>query len=244
MRKRFIKGLFKFLVFTTAILCIAWLGLMYYFTQVNRIADQVRKDVKTQVQANHSQYLKYNDIPDMYRNAVIATEDRSFFTNIGVDFKGTFRAIFVDVGSKQTIQGGSTITQQLIHNTLLNNMSKSIEWKLLESFYAIGVYDTISKPETFELYANVIYFGHGANGLYQASEIYFGKKTSELSAGELTLLAGIPNAPSVYDPYINMKLARERQQHVIANMIDAKVISQAKGKQILSQPIILKGKIK
>ena len=155
----------------------------------------------TQVQAHHSQFLTYNDIPEMYRNAIIATEDRSFFTNIGIDFRGTLRAVFVDVGGGQALQGGSTITQQLIHNTLLSDMSKSLTWKLRESIYAIGVYDTMSKQETFAFYTNVIYFGHGANGLYQAAETYFGKAPSELNAGELTMLAGLPNAPSDYDPY-------------------------------------------
>lgn len=239
-RKRFIKGLFKFLIFITLVLCIGWFGLKYYFTHVSRIGDAVRSGANNYVQTNHSKLLAYNYIPEMYRNAVIATEDRSFFSNRGVDIRGTIRAAFVDITSGQPLQGGSTITQQLVHNTLLNGMPKSIQWKLLESIYAIGVYDTMSKQETFALYANVIYFGHGANGLYQASEIYFGKAPSELNTGEVTMLAGLPNAPSDYDPYNNMTLARQRQQHVIQSMIDDGVISESQGKQILGEPIELK----
>ncbi len=238
--QRFIKGLFKFMIFIVAVLCIGWFGIKYYFTHVNIIADQVRGNVFTQVHANHSQLLSYNDIPEMYRNAIIATEDRSFFTNIGIDFRGTLRAIFVDVGGGQTLQGGSTITQQLIHNTLLSNQSKSLTWKLRESIYAIGAYDTMSKQETFAYYTNVIYFGHGANGLYQAAETYFGKSPSELNTGELTMLAGLPNAPSVYDPYKNMILARERQHLVIQSMVDNGLISEAQAKQILNEAIVLK----
>ncbi|MDR3584413.1 MAG: transglycosylase domain-containing protein [Desulfosporosinus sp.] len=238
--QRFIKGVFKFLILIFVVLCISWFGLKYYFTHVNIIADRVRGDVFTQVQANHSQLLKYNDIPEMYRNAIIATEDRSFFTNIGIDFRGTLRAVFVDVGGGQALQGGSTITQQLIHNTLLSNQSKSLTWKLLESVYAIGVYDTMSKQEAFGFYTNVIYFGHGANGLYQAAETYFGKAPSELNVGELAMLAGLPNAPSVYDPYKNMTLALERQHLVVQNMVDNGVISESQAKQIISEPIVLK----
>ena len=234
--RRFIKGLFKFLFLILVVLCICWFGLKYYFTHVNVISDQVRSDVLTLVQAHHTQLLTYNDIPETYRNAIIATEDRSFFTNKGIDFRGTLRAVFVDVGSGKTIQGGSTITQQLIHNTLLSNMSKSFSWKLLESIYAIGVYDTMSKQETFAFYTNVIYFGHGANGLYQAGEIYFGKAPSELKAGELSMLAGLPNAPSNYDPYKNITLARERQHLVVQNMVDNGVISESQAKQIISEP--------
>jgi len=238
--KRFIKGLFKFLILIFVVLCISWFGLKYYFTHVNRIVDHVRSIVLTDVQFHHSQFLTYNDIPEMYRNAIISTEDRSYFTNRGIDFRGTLRAVLVDVSSGQPLQGGSTITQQLIHNTLLSSMSKSITWKLLESIYAIGVYDTLSKQETFALYANVIYFGHGANGLNQAAETYFGKAPSELNAGELTMLAGLPNAPSYYDPYKNMTLARGRQHLVVQSMVDNGVISESQAKKIISEPIVLR----
>ena len=238
--KIFIKDMLKFLILIFIVLCISWFGLKYYFSHVNIIADKVRRDVLTQVQAHHSQLLTYNDIPKMYRNAIISTEDRSFFTNKGIDVRGTVRAVFVDVKSGQSLQGGSTITQQLIHNTILSNTSKSLTWKLYESAYAIGVYDTMSKQETFAFYTNVIYFGHGANGLYQAAETYFGKAPSELNAGELTMLAGIPNAPSVYDPYKNRTLALQRQHLVVQNMVDNGVISESQAKQIISEPIVLK----
>ena len=157
--QRIIKRILKFMLFIFIVLCISWFGLKYYFSHVNIIADKVRGDVLTQVKAHHSQLLTYNDIPEMYRNGIIATEDRSFFTNKGIDVRGTTRAVVVDVGSGKILQGGSTITQQLIHNTILSNTSKSLSWKLLESAYAIGVYDTMSKQETFAYYSNVIYFG-------------------------------------------------------------------------------------
>lgn len=239
-RKNTSHKLIKFIIFAAIILCIGWFGTKYYFTNVYKIDEHVHNNVISYVQTNHSKYLTYSEIPDIYRKAIIATEDRSFFTNIGIDFKGIARAIYVDVKSGKLSQGGSTITQQLVHNALLITRSKSIPWKLAEGVYAIGVYDTMSKEETFELYSNIIYFGHGASGLYQASETYFGKVPSKLNAGELTMLAGLPNAPSAYDPYSNMKLARERQQHVVQSMIDAKVINEADGKQILNMPIRLK----
>ena len=238
--KRFIKVMLKFIIFIFIFVCIGWFGLKYYFGHINIIADKVRSDVLTQVKAHHSQLLTYSDIPEMYRNAIISTEDRSFFTNKGLDIKGTIRAVFVDVGSGEILQGGSTITQQLIHNTILSNTSKSLTWKMRESAYAIGVYDTMSKQETFAFYTNVIYFGHGANGLYQASQTYFGKAPSKLSAGELTMLAGLPNGPSTYDPYKNMTLALKRQHIVVQNMVDNGVISASKAKQIIIEPIVLK----
>jgi membrane peptidoglycan carboxypeptidase len=111
---------------------------------------------------------------------------------------------------------------------------------LTESAYAIGVYDTMSKQETFAFYTNVIYFGHGAYGLYQAAETYFGKTPSALNAGELTMLAGLPNGPSVYDPYKNMALAIKRQHLVIQNMVNNGVISELQARQIISEPIVLR----
>jgi penicillin-binding protein 1A len=230
--QRFIKGIFKFIIFIVIVLCISWFGLKYYFSYVNIIADQVRGDVITQVQSHHSQLLTYNDIPEMYRNAIIATEDRSFFTNKGIDVKGTIRAVLVDVGSGKSLQGGSTITQQLIHNTLLSNTSKSLTWKILESAYAIGIYDTMSKQETFAFYTNVIYFGHGASGLYQAAKIYFKKAPSLLNAGELTMLAGLPNDPNDYDLIKNPTLALKRQHIVVQNMVNNGMISESQAKQI------------
>ncbi|WP_407308062.1 transglycosylase domain-containing protein [Desulfosporosinus sp. SB140] len=234
------KRMFGVLILAFATLFIGWHGLKYYFMHVNRISSQVRNNVLMKIQAQHSQFLSYNEIPKIYREAVIATEDRSFSRNKGIDLKGTLRAVKVDISREQPLQGGSTITQQLIHNTLLVNTSKSLMWKLIESVYAIGLYDTMSKQETFSFYANVIYFGQGANGLYQAAEIYFGRPPSKLNAGELTMLAGIPNAPSDYDPYSNIALARERQHIVIQCLVDSGVINESQAQQILSEPINLK----
>lgn len=238
--KRFIKSSCLFLLFMIPVLCVGWFGLKYYFTHVNLVAEQVRSNALAQVKTHNNQLLTYNEIPEAYRNAIIATEDRSFFTNIGIDFTGSLRAVIVDIGSKQSLQGGSTITQQLVHNTILSTTSKTLMWKMRETIYAIGLYDTMSKQETFELYANVIYFGHGAYGLYQAAETYFGKAPSELNIGELTMLAGLPNAPSDYDPYKNMTLARERQHLVVQSMVDNGIISESQATQIINEPIVLR----
>lgn len=238
--KRFIKGLFKLLIITFVTFCLGWYGLKYYFTHFDNISSQVRSAVFMQIRAKHSRFLTYKDIPEMYLDAVVATEDRSFFSNKGIDIRGTMRSVFVDISSGQPLQGGSTITQQLIHNTLLRSTPKSLLWKFLESIYAIGVYDTMSKQETIAFYSNVIYFGHGGYGLYEAAENYFGKAPSELNEGELTMLAGLPNAPSDYDPYRNMTLARERQHQVVQNMVDVGVINELQANKILNQPIDLR----
>jgi membrane peptidoglycan carboxypeptidase len=237
---RFVRRLVKLFIFLLVMGCVAWYGLKVYFTQIHPIAPKVGQEVLAQIQAHGSRFLTYDQIPEVYRKAVIATEDRSFFTNIGVDFQGIARAIWVDIRQKQPIQGGSTITQQLVHNTLLKDIPKSLSWKVKETLYAIGIYDTMSKPETLALYANDIYFGQGAYGLYAAAQTYFGRSPSALNAGELTLLAGLPQAPSDYNPFRHMELARERQRIVVQSMVNAGMITQVQAAEILREPIRLR----
>ncbi|MBX6353169.1 MAG: transglycosylase domain-containing protein [Thermoflavifilum sp.] len=217
----------------------AWYGIKFYYTSVHRIAETVRQDVYRQLAAEGSPFVPYDQIPVVFRQAVIATEDRSFDSNVGVDWRGVARALLVDALARRPLQGGSTITQQLVHNTLLAGQPKTIAWKIHETLDAIGLYDTMSKADTFALYVNDIYYGHGAYGLAAAAHVYFGRSPAALNAGELTMLAGLPNAPSVYDPLRNYELARQRQAAVIDNMVDAGYISEAQGKQILAEPIRL-----
>lgn len=219
---------------------LLWGCIYYYFANINNIADKVRQNVSSRVAAEHSHVLNYEQIPSMYVNAVVSTEDRNFFSNIGIDPIGIGRSVYVDVEKKKYAQGGSTITQQLVHNALLSGYQKTMRWKLIEMVYAIGLYDTMTKKEIFSLYANDIYFGENAYGLYAASETYFGRTPNELNDGELTMLAGIPNAPNAYDPFRSLILAKERQRVVLVNMVDFGKVTQSQANKILDEPIRLK----
>lgn len=215
-------------------------GLMYvYFKFVDHVGQRVQAVVMTHVKTHHEHFLSYEQIPSTFRNAMIATEDRRFFSDPGIDPVGIARSIVVDVEKDGYVEGGSTITQQLVDNSIIGKQ-KTLHRKLLQAFYAVGLYDTMSKPETFTLYANDIYFGDGAYGLYAAAQDYFGRPPSALNAGELTMLAGLPNAPSLFNPYHSMKLARQRQSIVLDNMVDDGMISKADNQRIFSEPIHLK----
>ncbi|WP_303801864.1 biosynthetic peptidoglycan transglycosylase [Alicyclobacillus macrosporangiidus] len=131
--RRVVRRLVKLFIFVLVAGCASWYGLKMYFTRLHPVAPKVRQEVLAQIQAHGSRYLTYDQIPEVYRNAVIATEDRSFFTNIGVDFQGIARAMWVDIRQQQPMQGGSTITQQLVHNTLLKDIPKSLSWKVKET---------------------------------------------------------------------------------------------------------------
>lgn len=211
----------------------------YAFHHWYPIREKILESVAARSHQYHIHTLSYAQIPPTYRNAIIATEDRRFAWDPGIDPVGILRSIVVDVERDGYVEGGSTITQQVADNTLLNQ-NKTIVRKLKQVAVAIGIYDTFSKSETLAMYANVIYFGHGAYGLYNAAETYFGRTPLQCNAGELAMLAGIPNAPSSYDPLKHPRLARQRQEIVVDNMVDAGKITSSEAKQILALPLRLK----
>ena len=179
-------------------------------------------------------YTKINDVPEMYKNAVIATEDRRFEYHNGFDMVGAVRAIIVDIKKKELAEGGSTITQQLAKNMYFQS-DNTPSRKIAEIFMALEIENQYSKDEIFEFYMNVIYFGSGYYNIYDAAVGYFEKKPSQMDDYESTLLAGVPNAPSVYSPKVNPDLAKKRQQKVIDCLVDCEYITKEDGDKILSQ---------
>lgn len=177
-------------------------------------------DLNTKIQAleqNTKYYTKYNEIPNYYINAVVAVEDHRFYEHKAVDFIGLIRALFVNITSQSPSQGGSTITQQLAKN-LYFNQGQKIDRKIAETFMASHMEKNLSKEEILELYINIAYYGNGYYGLGQASRGYFNKEPKDLTLFEATLLAGVPNAPSVYAPTVNLDLCLNRQGKVINDM--------------------------
>lgn len=221
------------------VLALAWIGQDLYFHAVDPVAERVRQAAVVRMRERHVHPMSYGQIPAVFREAVIATEDRRFWSDPGIDPIGIARSFVVDVERDGYVEGGSTITQQLVDNTILDKQ-KTLRRKLLQAWYAIGLFDTMPKREVFSLYTNVIYFGHGAYGLYNACETYFGKPPWDCNAGELTLVAGLPNAPSAYDPLTHYALARSRQQTVLENMVDDRQITEAEAQVIWREPIQLR----
>lgn len=170
-------------------------------------------------------YTVYDDIPKIYFNAVVAVEDRRFFNHNGFDFIGTARAIYNDIRAWELLEGGSTISQQLAKN-LYFPQDNTLERKIAEIFMALKIEREYKKNDVLELYVNGIYYGSGYYCIYDASEGYFGKKPIDMSDNECTLLAGIPNAPSVYSLDVNPDLARQRQEKVIECMAECGYIDE------------------
>ena len=159
-------------------------------------------------QTFHYEHVSINDIPQYLKDAIISTEDKNFYYHEGYDIFGIGRSILVNLINKKASQGASTITQQLARILFLSN-EKTIIRKVKEIQIAARIEKTISKEQILEMYLNNVYLGSGAYGVGAAASTYFNKELSELTLAECALIAGLPQAPSVYSPYKNMKKAEK-----------------------------------
>lgn len=171
-------------------------------------------------------------LPETYPQAVLAVEDHRFYEHGGVDFKAIARAALHDLQAMSLVEGGSTITQQLAKN-LYFTQEKELTRKAAEVFMAWKLENDFSKEELLELYVNSIYFGSGCYSVGDASRTYFDKEPGDMSDWECTLLAGIPNAPSVYDLNVNPDLAQQRQRQVVELMVERGKLTQHHADAIL-----------
>lgn len=170
-------------------------------------------------------FTPYSELPQFYIDAVISVEDHRFEEHCGIDLIAIGRAAWEDIKALSFVQGGSTITQQLVKNMLFTQ-EKELERKAAEVFAAIELESNYTKEEIFELYVNTSYFGNGYYGIGEAVNRYFGKEPSELSEYECAMVAGVPNAPSFYSPDVNIELAARRAEIVLDSMVRNKVITQ------------------
>ena len=157
-----------------------------------------------------------DDIPQIMKNAVLAVEDTRFFEHGGVDYKGMVRAVLANMGRVKS-QGASTITMQVARNVYLSS-EKTFTRKIYEILLTFKLEHLLSKNQILEIYMNQIYLGNRAYGFAAASEAYFGKPLREISVAEAAMLAGLPKAPSAYNPLVNPKRARIRQLYIIDRM--------------------------
>ena len=184
-------------------------------------------------------YVLLRDIPRALRQAIIAVEDKRFYNHGGFDMESIARATVVNVEEGEIAQGGSTITQQLAKNLFLTH-ERSFTRKVEELFLAIQLESHFDKNKILEMYLNTIYFGSNFYGIYEAAHGYFDKEPKELSVAECAMLAGIPNAPSVYSPYENFMLAKKRQLVVIDAMVKAHFIGNYEAENARVEEIILR----
>lgn len=180
---------------------------------------------------NTENFVPFNELPKNYLNAVVAVEDHRFYDHGPIDLIAIARAIWVNISNFELREGGSTITQQLAKNVVLSQ-DETATRKLGEIVAAFDIEKNYSKDEILALYVNTCYFGEGFYGIYDASMGYYNKEPKDLNLDEASMLAGVPNAPSVYAPTVNPDLAKKRQKHVLNKMVEYGYISQEEANSI------------
>jgi penicillin-binding protein 1A len=207
-------------------------------SQISRVYDAAGNEIGTYKQFETSIPVEPGDIPEHLKQAVIAAEDRNFYSHGGVDIRGTLRALFADLRSREATQGGSTITQQLVKNTVTGG-ERSITRKIREAVLASQLDRQVEKEKILFEYLSVIYLGEGAYGVGAAAETYFRKPVRELTLSESATLAGLIPAPSRYSPRVDRATAEIRRQSVLRTMFDLEMITEADYGAAAFQPLHL-----
>lgn len=243
--------LFLFGVFIFVLLAIPIITYAYFagdlkdknsFTNHNNtgvtLLDDQGKPFFTFYHAKQVSYVQISQIPASIQNAAIAAEDRDFYTNPGFSFNGIVRAFLTNFFAGRIVQGGSTISQELVKNALLNS-NRNILRKFQELVLATELNRRFSKQDILEMYLNSVYFGEGAFGVENAAKTYFGIHAKDMTLAQSALLVGILPAPSAYSPLSNNpQIGKDKQQQVLSEMVAEKMITQQQEDQAISEKLV------
>lgn len=185
-------------------------------------------------------YVKLNEIPKTFIQATLAAEDSRFYEHGGVDMGAIARAVFFNVRELRVVSGASTITQQLARNMFEMGQQRGYIDKVMEVFYALRLSQIYSKDEILEQYLNTIYYGNLAYGAESAALDFFGKHIYDLDLAESTLLAGLPQSPSAYNPFVALEKAKKRQKYVLDQMVKNSFLTEQDALAAFGQPIKLR----
>ena len=209
------------------------LGVLDTLDRMTSIKPAVDEKIKT-----IPHYVSLDRMPALLLQAIVSVEDARFYTHKGFDVIGIARAIFVNVEAGEIQEGASTITQQTVKNLFLTS-DQTFTRKAEELVLSMNMEKDFDKDKILEIYLNVIYFGSNFYGIHDAAQGYFGKEPADLTIAECAMLAGLPNAPSVYSPYVDFHLAKQRQLVVIDAMERLGVISKKEAESARIEEIIL-----
>lgn len=231
-KQKKMEGLQYFFAIVFAFILASGMALVIYFNSLPTIAQlaDYEPNLTSQIVSADdviiktfgsykSEKVKINNMPDYLKEAIVATEDKNFYHHKGFDVMALARSTISNVMAGHIVQGASTITQQLARILFLNQ-EKTFDRKFKELIIAYRLEKTIPKNEILEMYLNNVYLGEGAYGVEAAAEVYFNKKVEDLNLAECALIAGLPQAPSVYSPFQNMDLALKRRAVVLKRMAE------------------------
>lgn len=203
-----------------------------YHMYMDAIAGASLEDKVASIRSKEN-YTTFDELPEIYVDAVLSVEDHRFYNHPGIDVIAVGRAVFNDIRAGAFVEGGSTVTQQLAKN-LYFTQEKKLARKVAEVFVAFDLEKNYTKNEILELYVNTIYYGNGYYCVKDASQGYFGKEPDDMTDYESTLLAGIPNAPSKYAPTVSPRLAGERQAQVLDRLVKCGYFTEERALETLS----------
>ena len=239
------------LVFAIGVLLAGMIALKLYLVSLPPIKNlnSLKPNIVTTFCANDGEIIKtfaaytysnveLKEVPEQLVKALIATEDKNFYKHDGYDLFGLARSMVANVLAGHVVQGASTITQQLSRILFLSN-EKTFSRKIKELQVASQIEKTISKDKILEMYLNNVYLGSGAYGVKGAAKIYFNKNLNQLTLPEMALIAGLPQAPSVYSPYHDKNLAKKRRNQVLLRMYKMKYIDKKTFEEAKEAPIVL-----
>lgn len=248
---KFFSNLKMFVLSTTALSLACLVSLNLYLSSLPPIEnlEDFKPNIVTKFYSEDGEVIKtftaytydkvdLKDVPDQLKKALIATEDKNFYQHHGYDLLGIVRSSIQNVIARRTVQGASTLTQQLSRILFLSN-ERTFTRKIKELEISARIEKTISKDQILEMYLNNVYLGSGAYGVSAASKIYFNKKLNQLTLPELAMIAGLPQAPSVYNPYNNKDLAIKRRNQVLKRMLTMKYITEDEYNKAIDAPLHL-----
>ena len=249
--RKFFANVKMFILVTTALMLAGFVALNLYLSSLPPIEnlEDYKPNIVTKFYSADGEVIKtftaytydrvdLKDVPEELKKALIATEDKNFYRHNGYDVVGIIRSSIQNIIARQTVQGASTLTQQLARILFLSN-ERTLTRKVKELEVAARIEKTISKDQILEMYLNNVYLGAGAYGVSAASKIYFNKKLNQLTLPELALIAGLPQAPSVYNPYNSKKLAIRRRNQVLKRMLTMRYITKDEYKKAIEADVTL-----
>ena len=248
---KFFNNLKLFIITTAALLLAGFTAFNLYLSSLPPIEnlEDFKPNIVTKFYSEDGEVIKtftaytydrvdLENVPEQLKQALIATEDKNFYKHNGYDIFGIIRSSIQNVIARQAVQGASTLTQQLARILFLSN-ERTLTRKIKEIEVAARIEKTISKDKILEMYLNNVYLGAGAYGVSAASKIYFNKTLKQLTLPELALIAGLPQAPSIYNPYNNKDLAIKRRNQVLKRMLTMKYITKEEYDKAIDAPVRL-----
>ncbi len=229
---KMLKKVILFLIFFS--ISIGFVAVGNGYNMYRKALEEMPLEEKVSSIREKANYARIHDMPQIYINAVISVEDHRFYRHNGIDLIAICRATINDIKAMKLVEGGSTITQQLCKNIYFTQ-EKKFTRKFAEIFMAFKIEHNYSKDEILELYLNTCYFGDGYYTAKEACRGYFDKELNEMTYYEMILLAGIPNAPTVYAPTKNPDLAKQKQKQVLDKLVKYNYLTQEDIDKILKE---------